>query len=317
MAAEGNRGRLLAILGLAGGLALGASAPAEAQFFGGWWGGWRAAPAPYGAPIPPRRVARIVASEGFELSGPPRREGDVILAEGVDSSGQRMHFVIDAYDGDVIRSRLARPGPVAGPPRPPANVGNGEPIDVSPQALPPQAHAGLTPNEGSGPRAGAAARPGPAVQLGGAQPGLESAHPLTKLKTKKQQTAARNPAKPGTTPVPPKVPSQAEQVKEPAPAAAATQEPAAAPAPAATGEAAPAVEAKAPPAPAASPATPLAPDAAPANPPAPPAPAAIEAKAPLPATTHDIGPAVKKVDPAPTAAIPAAPAQSEPALESK
>ncbi|HEY0513007.1 MAG TPA: hypothetical protein VGH73_13945 [Thermoanaerobaculia bacterium] len=305
MAAQGNRGRLLAILGLAGGLALvGASLPAEAQFFGGWWGGWRAAPAPYGAPIPPRRVASIVASEGFALSGPPRREGDVILADGVDSRGQHMHFVIDAYDGEVIRSRLA------GPPRPPANVGNAEPVDVPaqalpPQALPPQAHAGLMPDQGTGPRAGATSRPGPGAQLGGAQPGLEPAHPLAKPKTKKQQTAARNPAKPGTAPVPPKVPSEAQQVKEPA----------AAPAPGATGETAPAIEANAP-APAANPATPLAPDAAPVNPPAPPAPAATEAKAAVPAATTDIGPSVKKVDPAPTAAIPAAPAPAEP-VESK
>jgi len=298
MAAEGNRARILAVIGIAGGLTVFGASVADAQFFGGWWGGWRAAPAPYGAPIPPRRVASIVASEGFELSGPPRREGDVILADGVDSRGQHMHFVIDAYDGDVIRSRLA------GPPRPPGLVGNGAPVGVAREA-----HAGLMPDEPAGPpRPGTAPRPPMGAQLGGAQPGLEPAHPLAKPpKAKKQQTAAHNPAKPASAPVPPKVPSQAEQVKEPAPAPTATQEPAA---PAA-------VEAKAPPAPAASPATPLAPDAAPVNAPAPPAPATIEAKAPAPAT-KDIGPAVKKVDPAPTAAIPdAAPAQTEPATESK
>jgi hypothetical protein len=305
MAAEANRGRLAAIIGLAGGLTLlGASAPAQAQFFGSWWGGWHSEPGPYAAaPIPPRRVASIVASEGFALSAPPQRRGDVILADGVDRQGQHMRFVIDAYDGEILRGR------VAGPPRPPALIGNGEPA-----GLPPQAHARLMPGEtgptalpGAGPRAAA----GPI--LGGAQPGLEPMHPLAKPKAppKPKQTAAHTPPKAAATaPIPRKVPSQAEQVKEPVPAPSAQQEPATSPTSA--------TEAKAAPAAAASPATPLAPDAAPINVPAAPVPAAVEAKAPVPAPAQDIGPTVKKVDPAPTAAIPAPPTQSDtPAPESR
>jgi hypothetical protein len=279
-AQQGNIGRLAAILGLAGGLTLlSASVPAQAQFWGGWWGGWRSAPGPYAGPIPPRRVASIMASEGYALNGTPRRDRDVIIADGVDARGDHMRFVIDAYDGQILRSRLA------GPPRPPGFVGNPEPA--------PQGHAALSPSQpGSAPAA--IGRPAAGQMIGGAQPGLEPAHPLGKPKPgpKPKQTAAHNPAKPSTAPVPPKAPSEAEKVTAPAPTAAEE----------ATGPAA-ATEAKAP---AGSPTTPLAPDAAPANPPAAPAPAAVEAKAPAPQATPDIGPAVKKVDPAPTATVPAA-----------
>jgi hypothetical protein len=286
MAAEGNRGRLLTVLGLAGGLAiLSAGAPAQAQFWGGWWGGWRSAePLPYGAAIPPRRVASIVASEGYALNGAPRRNGDVIIADGVDVHGQHMRFVIDAFDGEVLRSRIA------GPPRPPGLIGNSEPA--------PQAHAALSPNQpGSAPAA--IGRPAAGQMIGGAQPGLEPPHPLAKAKAaaKPKQTAAHNPAKPSAAPVPPKAPSEAEKVTTPAPTA--NQDPA---------SPAPAMEAKAP---AANPATPLASDAAPASPPATPARSAVEARAPIPQAT-DIGPAVKKVDPAPTATVPAPAAPSAP-----
>jgi len=276
MAAEGNRGRLLAVIGVAGGLTLlSASVPAQAQFWAGWWGGWRSAPGRYAAPIPPRRVASIMASEGYALNGTPRRDRDVIIADGVDARGDHMRFVIDAYDGHILRSRLA------GPTRPPGFVGNPEPA--------PQAHAALSPTQpGSAPAA--IGRPAAGQMIGGTQPGLEPPHPLAKPKAaaKPKQTAAHNPAKPSTAPVPPKAPLEAEKMTAPAPTA--TEEPAAPPAKA----------------PAGNPTTRLAPDAAPAHPPAAAAPAAIEAKAPAPQATPDIGPAVKKVDPAPTATVPAA-----------
>src|SRR3954449_1580005 len=117
--AERNRGRLLAVVAVAGGLALMAEiGSAEAQIWGGWFGGWRSKPGPYAAPIPPRRVAAIVASEGYALSGTPRRQGRVIIADGVDARGEPMRFVLD---GEILRSRPA------GPPRPPGLVGSGEP----------------------------------------------------------------------------------------------------------------------------------------------------------------------------------------------
>lgn len=284
---SGRIARFSAVAGLASGLALMAGAgSAQAQIWSGWWGGWRSEPAPYAAPIQPRRVASIVASEGYALQGAPRRQGGVIIADGVDARGDHMRFVIDAYDGEVLRSR------VAGPPRPPGFIGNGEPP-------PPQAHAALTPNS-PGPFSSPGARAGNGPLMGGAQPGLEPPHPLVKPKVapKPKQTAAHTHAKTAPTPVPPKAPSEAEKVTAPAPTAA--QEPAA---PAA------ATEAKAPPS---DPATPLAPDAAPVGSPTAPAPAAVEAKAPTPQPTPDIGPAVKKVDPAPTATVPAPAAPSGP-----
>src|SRR5947209_3967607 len=173
----GRVARYSAVIGLASGLALMAGAgSAQAQMFGGWFGGWRPAPGPYAAPIPPRRVASIVASEGYALNGTPRRDGGVILADGVDPRGQHVHFVLDAYDGQILRSR------VAGPPRPPGLVGNPEPA--------PQAHAALAPNQ-SGPGARSIARPPAGQILGGAQPGLEPPHPLAKSKAapKPKQTA--------------------------------------------------------------------------------------------------------------------------------
>ncbi|GAC1328393.1 MAG: hypothetical protein NVSMB26_03620 [Beijerinckiaceae bacterium] len=276
-AQQGNRGRLSAIVGLAGGLALlSVSAPAQAQFFGGWWGGWRPVQAvPYDTPIPPQRVARILASKGFSLSAPPRRQGEIIVAEGVDRQGQRMRFVLDAYDGEVLHGRLV------GPPRPPALIGRADT-----PAMAPRTSAGLLPDEGA-----TAAIPGAHPQLG-----AEPQHPLQKPKPKpKAQPAAHSPAKVAPPAVVPKVPSQAETVNTPA----VTQEPATAPA----------AEANAP---ATAPATPLAPDAAPASPPAAPAAAATEARAPGPAT-GDIGPVVRKVEPAAAAPAAAEPSEAKPA----
>src|SRR3954453_8624392 len=203
--AERNRGRLLAVVAVAGGLALMAEiGSAEAQIWGGWFGGWRSEPGPYAAPIPPRRVATIVASEGYALSGTPRRQGRVIIADGVDARGEHMHFVIDAYDGEILRLRLA------GPPRPPGFIGSGELVS-------PQAHAALGPNQ-PGPVSGL--RPGGGQAMGGAQPGLEPPHPLAKPKAPKpKQTAAHTPAKPASAPVAPKAPSEAEKVTAPAPSA--------------------------------------------------------------------------------------------------
>jgi hypothetical protein len=279
----GRIARFSVTLGIVGGLALTAGAgKAQAQFFGGLWGGWRRAePMPEAIPIPPRRVERIVASEGFRLSAPPQRQGDVILADGVDGRGQRIRFVIDAYDGQILRSRLV------GGPRPPGLIYGGPGVDV-----PAQAHAGLNPNERE-----PAVIPGVGPRVGTAQPGLEGPRSLQKAKQPKpKQNASRVPPKPAATPVAPKVPSQAETVTAPAPSA---KQELATPAPAA--------EAKAPATPASAPATPLAPDATPVGTAPAPAPAATEAKATAPKATQDIGPVVKKVEPAPAAA-PDAPA---------
>ena len=287
--AERNRAGLVAALSLAGGLTLLAGADsAQAQFWGGWFGGWRSAEPAYAPPIPPRRVAAIIASRGYALNGAPRRQGEVIIADGVDGRGEHMRFVLDAYDGEIIRARLA------GAPRPPGFIGNGEPPM-------PQAHAAVAPNS-PGPASGS--RPAAGPLMGGVQPGLEPPHPLAKPKPapKPKQTAAHTPAKAAPAPAPPKAPSEAEKVT--APVSTATQEPGSP-----RGAAPSAAEAKAP---TPSPATPLAPDAAPANPPAAPAAAAVEAKAPAPQATSDIGPAVKKVDPAPTAGIPSQAAPSAP-----
>ena len=91
-----------AVIGVASGLALiGAAGSAQAQMWGGWFGGWHAAPGPYAAPIPARRVAGIVASEGYALNGTPRRDGDVIIAYTVLYAIAR--FVLEFFRGDADR----------------------------------------------------------------------------------------------------------------------------------------------------------------------------------------------------------------------
>ena len=120
--------QVLLVAGLAG-LSCIAAAPASAQFFGGGFFGQGPY---YGRPvfngpvvvdelddvpnsrgfeprdlgprgIPPRAIARIVNARGYQLTAAPMRAGDRIVAQAADPSGRRARFVIDAYDGALLR----------------------------------------------------------------------------------------------------------------------------------------------------------------------------------------------------------------------
>lgn len=52
--------------------------------------------------VSPRRIAAILAREGFRLVGPLAHRGDQIVATGVDAKGRRSRFIIDPYEGEVL-----------------------------------------------------------------------------------------------------------------------------------------------------------------------------------------------------------------------
>ena len=133
---------LLKRLALAAGLATLVAAPvvlmatsAQAQFFGDVFGSrfaWgpryydedtRAEPeyAPRG--LAPGAVSRMLANEGYRLTGPLGRRGRVYLANVADrETGQHERLVIDAFSGDVLESypltqRIAPPANVTRVPR--------------------------------------------------------------------------------------------------------------------------------------------------------------------------------------------------------
>ena len=115
--------QVLLAAGLAG-VSCVAAAPASAQFFGGgFFGGGPFYGRPvYNGPVvvdelddvpmsrdlaprglPPRAVARIVNARGYQLTAAPMRAGERIIAQAADPSGRQVRFVIDAYDGSVLR----------------------------------------------------------------------------------------------------------------------------------------------------------------------------------------------------------------------
>ncbi len=121
-------------------LSLAALTPASAQFF---WG----PPAPFWAgpdiddePVPAGVVARVLRASGYRLVERPRVRGDRIVAIGARPDGRRAQFVIDAYDGALIRTTLLsepRPKPPAARVRPPATAA--PPVaGVQPQPAPPK-----------------------------------------------------------------------------------------------------------------------------------------------------------------------------------
>lgn len=239
----------------------GLAAPASAQFWGGGWFAPIPMPGPMsadpGAAIPVRMVARIVAAQGFRLTDYPVRRGNRVIALGVDGRGQMMRFVIDAYDGAVLRTALV------GAPRPPGYIGNpdtyayGAPAYGVPAAREPLDTA---PKQKRKPKVKTAAKP-PAP--------LPQAAPASPAAPPSQATQA-------PAPVTPAAPAT---VSTPSPAPAATTPPAvAAPVPAKPAEpAAPVVAAPPPdvrPAPDAQPSADIGPKVVPVRP--------TEAKAPEP-----------------------------------
>lgn len=181
--------------------ALGAPGSASAQFYRAWgWGGWGPPPARVYAPPPmvyeedaaisPRIVASLLRARGYRLATAPRYAGDRVIALGENSAGFRARFIIDAYDGALIRMVRVdgrQPGFVPGRPR--GDVALGAPGEYGDPDL-------------------AAPPPGP----------LAPHRPMAKPKPK---TAARTPAEaPRLTPAKP-APGQASRAPAaPGPAAA-------------------------------------------------------------------------------------------------
>jgi hypothetical protein len=67
---------------------------------------------PTGEPQPdisPERVALILARRGYRLVGLFRGRGDYIVASGIDAHGWTEKFIIDPYDGVVVRSWRVEP----------------------------------------------------------------------------------------------------------------------------------------------------------------------------------------------------------------
>jgi hypothetical protein len=56
-----------------------------------------------------QRVALILARRGYRLEGTFPDRGDYIVASGVDARGRMEKFIIDPYDGEVIRSWRVEP----------------------------------------------------------------------------------------------------------------------------------------------------------------------------------------------------------------
>ncbi len=129
--------------------ALGAPGSASAQFYRAWgWGGWGPPPARVYAPPPmsyeedavisPRVVANLLRARGYRLVATPRYAGDRVVALGENSAGARMRFIIDAYDGALIRMARVdgrQPGFVPGRPR--GDVALGAPDDYGEPNLAP------------------------------------------------------------------------------------------------------------------------------------------------------------------------------------
>jgi hypothetical protein len=68
----------------------------------------------------PRRIAAILARNGYRLAGPLARRGDQIIAYGVDEHGWRTRIILDPYEGEVLSVKpigpaFAHGGPFEGP----------------------------------------------------------------------------------------------------------------------------------------------------------------------------------------------------------
>jgi hypothetical protein len=211
------------------------SAPAAAQ-----WGARYNVPGPEivdedgPAMVPPQRIMRWVARQGFSEVTRPRLDGSTYVIDGIADDGSRTRFVIDAYDGELISSRpvgrVADVAPDLGL-RPPGLIPRGGPPEFGEAPVPP----GVVPRRG-GPEYGAVAplppRGGP-PEYGETAPRLRPTVPSTPAPAPRQ--AMRE--EPGAAKPPGAVygvnPGSVEGAQKPAPKAAAKPPRAAAVAPAA------------------------------------------------------------------------------------
>ncbi len=82
-----------------------AATPAAADFFFRPFGYAFHQPIPEPAPnASPRAIAGILEEEGFHLVGALGRRGDQVVATGVDRRGRYRRFLIDPYEGEILRS---------------------------------------------------------------------------------------------------------------------------------------------------------------------------------------------------------------------
>lgn len=250
-----------------------ASTPAAADFFFQPFGYAFHQPIPEPAPdVSPRRIAAILAEEGFRLAGPLGRRGDQVVATGVDRRGRYRRFILDPYEGEILRSWRIEPDFIREEPYyngapPPSQITPRASVVEEPLVLP-----GVGPDSSRSdkrravrPRQGAEspARAKTAARPQGAEP-VHARHAPPSQATKAPAPAAA----PAAAVAPASAPPAGE------PSGPASEPAASAPAPAAPSEQAARVE-QPPAAPAAADATPAAPSLA-AEPPK--APASGESK---------------------------------------
>ena len=95
---------LLAVASLAP-FAAAYATPAAADFFFRPFGYAFHRPMPEPAPyVSPRAIAEILEEEGFRLVGALGRRGDQLVATGVDRRGRYRRFLIDPFEGEILRS---------------------------------------------------------------------------------------------------------------------------------------------------------------------------------------------------------------------
>ncbi|WP_400767858.1 hypothetical protein [Methylosinus sporium] len=278
---------LLAMASLA---PMAAPTPAAADFFFRPFGYAFHQPIPEPAPnATPRAIAGILGEEGFRLVGGLGRRGDQVVATGVDRRGHYRRFLIDPYEGEILRSwRIgpeevgpgfveAPPAAYRGPPGPepydaPRAGAAEDPLVVPGLGAEPRrpARRAEAPSRAHAPNGVAAVRPENAeTQRPPHSPPSEATKPPTRAAAPQLRPTAPHSAKPAAER---KAPAQQQsgptppQGAAPAPASAPAAAPAApaAPEPAAVGhqQAAPAPQTIVPATPAAPPPAP----AAPANP---------------------------------------------------
>lgn len=94
------------------------------------------------AMVPPQRVMRWVARQGYTDLTRPRLNGSVYVLDGTGDDGTRMRFTVHAYDGELISSRpLGRVAGAAPEPglRPPGLIPRGGAPEYGEAPLPPGA----------------------------------------------------------------------------------------------------------------------------------------------------------------------------------
>ncbi|KAF0121306.1 MAG: hypothetical protein FD148_3279, partial [Methylocystaceae bacterium] len=158
-----------AVLPFALALAASAAVPqhAFAQFF------FRPFAYSYRQQIPPeepgfasrRAVASILGREGYRLVGPLGRRGDQIVATGVSRREGDMRFIIDPYEGRILRAVRLGPPPMYD--RGPRYGGDYGPSGGDAYGTPPSTGGAPYPPQG----AGASGAAGPAADRGRQQPG--------------------------------------------------------------------------------------------------------------------------------------------------